>query len=69
MPFIMVQAKRLRLQGVTVGTRRNQIDMIRAIEANNIKPVIDKVFPLAELADALRYLGSGQAKGKICIEI
>jgi NADPH:quinone reductase-like Zn-dependent oxidoreductase len=69
MPFALVQAKRLRLQGVTVGTRRNQIDMIRAIEAQNLKPVIDKVFPLAELADGLRYLGSGPAVGKICVKM
>jgi len=69
MPFAIVQAKRLRLQGVTVGSRRNQIDMIRAIEANGLRPVIDRTFPLEQLADALRYQDTGPRFGKICIDI
>jgi NADPH:quinone reductase-like Zn-dependent oxidoreductase len=68
-PFAIVQAKRLRLQGVTVGSRRDQIDMVRAIETNGIKPVIDRTFPLEQLADAFRHLQGGQHFGKICIDI
>ena len=69
MPFALVQAKRLRLQGVTVGSRKDQMDMIRAIEVNRIKPVLDRVFPLEALAEALRYQDTGQHFGKIGIEI
>jgi len=69
MPFAIVQAKRLNLQGVTVGTRRDQIEMVRAIEAHDIKPVIDSSFPLERLADAFRHLQSGGHVGKICIDI
>ena len=69
MPFTVVQAKRLRLQGVTVGSRRDQIDMIRAIEANGIRPVIDRTFPLEELAEAFRHLQAGQHFGKVCIDV
>lgn len=69
MPFAVVQAKRLRLQGVTVGSRRDQIDMIRAIEANGIRPVIDRTFPLEELAEAFRHLQAGQHFGKVCIDV
>jgi NADPH:quinone reductase-like Zn-dependent oxidoreductase len=69
MPFAIVQAKRLRLQSVTVGSRRDQIDMVRGIDANGIKPVIDSTFPLEKLADAFRHLNSGQHFGKICIDI
>jgi NADPH:quinone reductase-like Zn-dependent oxidoreductase len=69
MPFAIVQAKRLRLQGVTVGSRRDQLDMVRAIAAHDIQPVIDRSFPLAQLADAFRYLQTGQHFGKICVEI
>jgi NADPH:quinone reductase-like Zn-dependent oxidoreductase len=68
-PFAIVQAKRLRVQGVTVGSRRDQMELVRAFEANGIKPVIDRTFPLAELPDAFRYLQSGQHFGKICIDI
>jgi NADPH:quinone reductase-like Zn-dependent oxidoreductase len=68
-PFAIVQAKRLRLQGVTVGSRRDQIDMVRAIEVNAIKPAIDKTFPFEQLADAFRHLQSGRHFGKVCIEV
>ncbi len=69
MPFAIVQAKRLRLQAVTVGSRRDQIDMVRAIEVNGIKPVIGKMFPLEQLADAFRCLKAGSHIGKIGIAI
>lgn len=69
MPFAIVQAKRLRLQGVTVGCRSDQIDMVRAIEAHGIKPVVDRSFPLEELADALAYLHAGRHVGKVCIDV
>lgn len=68
-PFAITQAKRLRLQGVTVGSRRDQIEMVRAIEVNGIKPVVDRSFPLDRLADAFRLLQSGEFFGKICIDI
>jgi NADPH:quinone reductase-like Zn-dependent oxidoreductase len=69
MPFALVQAKRLRLQGVTVGSRRDQSDMIRAIEANGIRPVLDRVFALEDLAAALAYQDTGQHFGKIGISL
>ncbi|MFM5931862.1 MAG: zinc-dependent alcohol dehydrogenase family protein [Novosphingobium sp.] len=68
-PFAILQAKRLRVQGVTVGSRRDQIDMIRAIEAHGIRPVIDSRFPLERLGDAFRHLDSGGHFGKIVVEI
>ena len=43
--------------------------MIRAMEQHAIRPVIDRTFPLAELADALAYLKSGRHVGKICVEM
>jgi NADPH:quinone reductase-like Zn-dependent oxidoreductase len=68
-PFAIVQAKRLNLQGVTVGSRRDQIDMVRAIEAAGIRPVIDRSFALAETAAAFRHLDAGGHVGKIVIAI
>jgi len=39
------------------------------LEAEKIKPVIDKVFPFAETQDALDWLQRGHAKGKIVVKI
>ncbi len=69
MPFAIVQAKRLCLQAVTVGSRRDQIEMVRAIETHDIRPVIDSTFPLDRLADAFRHLGEGGHAGKVVITI
>jgi NADPH:quinone reductase-like Zn-dependent oxidoreductase len=68
-PFAILQAKRLRIQGVTVGNRRDQTDMVRGIEASGIRPVIDRSFALADLAEGLRHLDSGAHFGKVVIDI
>lgn len=65
----LLMAKNLRVQGLTVGSRQQQIDMIAGIEANGIKPVLDKSFPLAEIADAFRHQESGTHFGKIIVDI
>jgi len=38
-------------------------------EAGKIVPVIDRRYPLREVALALRYLGEGRAKGKVVITV
>jgi NADPH:quinone reductase-like Zn-dependent oxidoreductase len=68
-PTMLLMAKQIRLIGITVGTRREQLDMIRAIDANGLKPVIDRHFPLAELGAAFRHQESGTHFGKICVDI
>jgi NADPH:quinone reductase-like Zn-dependent oxidoreductase len=68
-PTMTLMAKQITLKGLIVGSRAQQLDMIRKLEATGIRPVIDKVFPLAALADAFRYEESAQHMGKICVEI
>ncbi len=38
-------------------------------EAGKVAPIIDRVYPLSETPEALRYYGEGHAKGKIVITI
>ncbi|MDB5715845.1 MAG: NADPH:quinone oxidoreductase [Sphingomonadales bacterium] len=61
--------KELRVQGLTVGSRRHQLDLIAAIDATGIRPVLDRAFPLADLAGAFRHQESGTHFGKITVEI
>jgi NADPH:quinone reductase-like Zn-dependent oxidoreductase len=68
-PTVLIMAKNLRVIGLTVGSRRHQLDLIRAVEANAIKPVIDTHFPLERLADAFRHQESNKHFGKICVDI
>jgi len=39
------------------------------LESGTVTPVIDRTFPLAEVADALRYIESGRAQGKVVITV
>jgi NADPH:quinone reductase-like Zn-dependent oxidoreductase len=61
--------KQLRLQGLIVGNRTQQQAMIKAIEANKLRPVIDRVFPLEQLVEAFKYQETNQHVGKICLAI
>jgi NADPH:quinone reductase-like Zn-dependent oxidoreductase len=61
--------KQLRLQGVLVGSRRQQSDMVRAIDASGMKPVIDRRYPLDALVEAFRHQESNRHFGKICLEM
>ncbi|MBX8610271.1 NAD(P)-dependent alcohol dehydrogenase [Pseudomonas cichorii] len=61
--------KQLRLQGVLVGSRSQQQDMIRAINANGMRPVMDRSFPLTDIVEAFRYQETNQHFGKITLDI
>jgi len=39
------------------------------IEAGKLTPVIDRTYPLAEAAAAIRYLAQGHARGKVVIRV
>jgi NADPH:quinone reductase-like Zn-dependent oxidoreductase len=55
-----------------VSARPNQEDLIYMkglLEAGKVVPVIDRLYPLSETAEALRYLGEGHARGKIVITV
>ncbi|HRV93168.1 MAG TPA: NAD(P)-dependent alcohol dehydrogenase [Anaerolineae bacterium] len=43
--------------------------IIALFESGQVVPVIDKYYSLPEAAEAIRYLGAGQAKGKVVITV
>ena len=46
------------------------LDVVRGlIEAGKVKPVIDRTYPLAEAADAIRYVHAGHARGKVVVSV
>ncbi|WOI58173.1 NAD(P)-dependent alcohol dehydrogenase [Palleronia sp. LCG004] len=68
-PTAKLMAKQQRLQGLIVGSRTMQQDMVRAMERTGIRPVIDRSFPLTEIPDAFAHEESGKHFGKICLSI
>ena len=67
LPLVQALVRQIRLQGVLVGSRTQQQAMIRAIDANGLRPVIDKAFELEQIVEAFRYQESNRHFGKICL--
>jgi NADPH:quinone reductase-like Zn-dependent oxidoreductase len=44
-------------------------NLLTAMAANKIKPVIDRVFTFDQIHDALAYMQSGDKVGKIVIRV
>lgn len=57
----------IRLQAYSVGNAQELNDLVNAIEKNNIKPVVDSVFPIEKVQDAFHRFKSGEAFGKVVI--
>ncbi|MBB6412348.1 NADPH:quinone reductase-like Zn-dependent oxidoreductase [Mesorhizobium sangaii] len=62
-------SNQIRISGISIGSRADQEDMIRAIEVNHLKPVIDRRFPLEDIAPAFTHYESQQHFGKVCLEL
>lgn len=56
--FLFMRAQGAQLQEITT-----------LIESDVLKPVIDKVFDFEQANDALQYVESGRAKGKVVIQV
>lgn len=67
-PTAKLMAKQARLQGLIVGSRADQQDMVRALEVTGIEPVVDRCFAFDDIADAFRFEEAGRHFGKICLE-
>lgn len=68
-PVLGVLNKNMRLQAITVGNRRHQQEMVAAIEANGIEPVVSDTFAFEQLGDAFRHQERHGHFGKICVTV
>lgn len=59
--------KQLSVLGATMGTDGEFVEMLKWFETQAISPVIDKVFPLAEAAEAHRRMDEAGQFGKIVL--
>jgi len=59
--------RRLSVLGSTMGTRGELIEIMRMVERGALKPIIDSVFPLAEIASAHKRMQERKTFGKIVV--
>lgn len=64
-----VLMKNICVQGIYVGSREMFEAMNRAMAANRLHPVVDRVFPFDQAPEALLYLESGAHFGKVVVSV
>lgn len=62
-------SNQLSIFGTTMGTRDEFLSMLHFVESRNIKPVLDKTLPLAQIDDAFRRMENSDQFGKIVLKI
>lgn len=67
--LIPLNLKLARLQGISVGSRSDQLQLMNFLEANKIDPVVDRVFPLSAVRDVFNHLAGGRHFGKVLIDL
>ena len=60
--------RQISLLGSTMGSPADFAGMARLVEARKLVPVVDKVFPLDSVDDALHHLADGTHFGKVVLE-
>jgi NADPH:quinone reductase-like Zn-dependent oxidoreductase len=68
-PAVTLVAKTARAVGIAVGSRAELRKLEVFMQKHQIKPVVDKVYPLTQLEAALTQLRTGQFVGKIVVTL
>jgi NADPH:quinone reductase-like Zn-dependent oxidoreductase len=61
--------RQIQILGSTMGSRTHLHRILKLVEAGKLSPVVDRVFPLEEAADAHRYLDRREQFGKVVLEV
>ena len=68
-PVNLMFGKHLSIVGSTMGTQADFEAVMTQVWAGKVKPVVDRVFPLAEYPAALARMMAGEGFGKILIQV
>lgn len=67
-PLISVAGKKMGFMFARMNPKDLAFSM-ELLEAGKVVPVIDRRYPLSEVAEALRYLEKGHARGKVIVTV
>lgn len=68
-PTRLLYWKQISIHGTTMGTRDEFLSMLDLLESRNLKPVINKTYPLDEINTALQHMKNANQFGKIVLKI
>ena len=61
---------RHKLGTLIAAARKDDLQVLHEfLEAGTVKPVVDRTFALSEVAEAIRYLREGRARGKVVVTV
>lgn len=63
------EGKKMGFMGIAKTNQRDLVIMGELLEAGKVVPVIDRCYPLCEVAEAIRYLVEEHAQGKVAITV
>lgn len=61
--------RQIELIGSYMGSRHELLRVLDLVSSGALKPVVDRTFPLAEAADAQKYLDDRAQFGKVCLTV
>jgi NADPH:quinone reductase-like Zn-dependent oxidoreductase len=68
-PWISMTGSKKMGNSATKPNKNDLAFMKELLEAGKVVPVIDRRYPLSKVAEAIRYLGEGHARGKVVITL
>ena len=68
-PFISMTGSKKMVNLAAMPNQEDLVFMKELLEAGKVVPVIDRRYPLSEVAEALRYYGEGHSQGKVVITV
>jgi NADPH:quinone reductase-like Zn-dependent oxidoreductase len=65
--IVLLGGKKVGMMKTAKANKEDLVFIKELLEAGKVVPVIDRCYPLAETAEAIRYLETGHARGKVVI--
>ena len=64
---MLLGGKKIGLMATAKGNKKDLLFLKELLETGKVVPVIDRTYPFQDVPEAMRYLETGHARGKVVI--